>query len=140
MLAAGAVPPELPPALHWRGLLQEGGGGVKTAVIFNLNTKSSPVFCINVRGGARLRRPHPQLASTTAAMPVPTPMRRHLPQVTKPFSDASHTASGSQAPTGGDIDALAQQASWQCNRLAAALLLLGGVLYTRACCAAAERR
>lgn len=51
--AAAAVPPELlPAAVQWRGLLQadgSGGSGVKTAVIFNLNTKGQPVFCINVR-------------------------------------------------------------------------------------------
>ncbi|KAI7842389.1 hypothetical protein COHA_004028 [Chlorella ohadii] len=76
---AGAVPPELPAAVQWRGLLQadgNGGSGVKTAVIFNLNTKGQPVFCINV---------------------------------TKPFSDTSYSAGGSEKPSGGDIDALAQQ-------------------------------
>lgn len=39
-----------------------------------------------------------------------------LLQVTKPFSDASYGAGGSEKPSGGDIDALAQQArlAWLC--------------------------
>lgn len=56
--------------MQWRALLQaadgNGGGSVKTAVIFNLNTRGQPVFCINVRAAAPCVGAPPHDAARTA--------------------------------------------------------------------------